>query len=128
MEVVTRVATVEPPARRYPIRHSIDSSLSEEADVDEPTTDRTLSDDDIETISPPLGSASTERPQDADGTDTRDGKDGDATDMRDGDSRDQDTQDSQDTDSKDMKDADGTDTRDTDGTDSRDTDGTDQRS
>src|SRR5918994_2083613 len=85
--------------RRCPIRHSIDASLNKEADVDEPTTDRTLSDDDIETISPPVGSASTERPQDADGTDTHD-----------------------------MKDADGTDTRDTDGTDSRDTDGTDQPS
>src|SRR5919201_817950 len=116
-EVVPAPRPWNQPARRCPIRHSIDASLSEEADVDEPTTDRTLSDDDIETISPPVGSASTERPQDADGTD-----------MRDGNARDQDARDSQDTDSKDMKDADGTDTRDTDGTDSRDTDGTDQRS
>ena len=54
--------------------------------MDEPTTDRTLSDDDIETISPPVGSASTERPQDADGTDTRDT---DGTDSRDADGTDQ---------------------------------------
>jgi hypothetical protein len=77
--------------------------------VDETTTGpRTLSDDDIETIAPSVGSAETERPKDADGTDTQDadGKDGDA---KDGDAKDGDA--------KDTKDADGTDTRDQDGTD-----------
>jgi hypothetical protein len=95
---------------------------SEEATVDESITEqRTLSDDDIQTISPPVGSAQTERPQDTDGKDTRDadGKDGDATDMRDGDAKDSDAQDSQDQDAQDMKDADGTDAQDSDGTDAR---------
>jgi hypothetical protein len=72
------------------------------------TTTRSLSDEDIETVTP--GSASTveERPRDEDGTDSQDadGTDGDAQDGKDGDSRDSDSQD-----------ADGTDTRDSDGTD-----------
>jgi hypothetical protein len=59
--------------------------------VDETTTP-SLSDSDIETIAPGVGSAETPKPQDADGTDTQDadGKDGDATDMTDGDSSDAD--------------------------------------
>jgi hypothetical protein len=76
--------------------------------MDEATT-RSLSDEDIETVTP--GSASTveERPRDEDGTDSKDadGTDGDAEDQQDGDS---------------------TDSQDADGTDSKDTDGTDQAS
>jgi hypothetical protein len=75
--------------------------------MDEATT-RSLSDEDIETVTP--GSASTveERPRDEDGTDSQDadGTDGDAQDQQDGDSSDADSQD-----------ADGTDSKDTDGTD-----------
>jgi hypothetical protein len=76
--------------------------------MDEATT-RSLTDEDIETVTP--GSASTveERPRDEDGTDSKDadGTDGDAEDQQDGDS---------------------TDSQDADGTDSKDTDGTDQAS
>jgi hypothetical protein len=38
----------------------------------EETTTRTLSDDDITTIAPSVGSAETPKPQDADGTDSGD--------------------------------------------------------
>jgi hypothetical protein len=76
--------------------------------MDEATT-RSLTDEDIETVTP--GSASTveERPRDEDGTDSKDadGTDGDAEDQQDGDS---------------------TDSQDADGTDSKDTDGADQAS
>jgi hypothetical protein len=81
----------------------------EEARMD-PTDDaKTLSDEDITTISGSAGSSETERPpQDADGTDTQDADDQDTTDTKD--------------------DQDSTDTRDQDGTDSQDTDSTDKPS
>jgi len=81
--------------------------------VDETTTP-SLSDADIETIAPGVGSAETPKPEDADGTDTQDadGRDGDATDMQDGDSGDADSSDADGTDAQDSgsSDADGTDT------------------
>jgi hypothetical protein len=67
------------------------------------TDERTLSDDDIRTVT--TGSSTMvaeERPGDTDGTDT------------------------QDTDGTDTKDTDGTDSQDQDGKDSKDADGTDQ--
>jgi hypothetical protein len=72
----------------------------------DPTDDaKTLSDEDITTISGGTGSAETERPpQDADGTDTQDSDDMDSTDSDDKDSTDsddKDSTDSQDTDSTD---------------------------
>jgi hypothetical protein len=64
------------------------------------TTTRSLSDEDIETVTP--GSASTveERPRDEDGTDSKDadGTDGDAQDGKNGDSSDSDSQDADGTD------------------------------
>ena len=83
--------------------------------MDEATTgDRTLSDEDILTVSPGC-SAETERPR-KDDTDSQDadGRDGDATDQQDGDAKDQ-------------QDADGTDTQDSDTTDSKDSDGPTRR-
>ena len=79
--------------------------------MDEATTgDRTLSDEDILTVSPAAGGAETERPK-KDDTDSQDadGRDGDATDQQDGDAKDQ-------------HDADGTDKHDS------DTNGTDAAS
>ena len=82
--------------------------------MDEATTgDRTLSDEDILTVSPAASAAETEQPK-KDDTDSQDadGRDGDATDQQDGDAKDQ-------------HDADGTDKHDSDTTDSKDSDGTD---
>jgi hypothetical protein len=74
--------------------------------MDEATTgDRTLTDEDILTVSPSASTTESERPMpDQDGTDT------------------------QDQDGTDTQDQDGTDSQDTDGTDSQDTDGTDAAS
>jgi hypothetical protein len=92
---------------------------AEEAHHMDETTTPSLSDSDIETIAPAVGSSETPRPQDADGTDTQEGDatDGDTTDGTDG------------TDG-DAEDADGTDGDSTDGTDadSSDADGTDAAS
>ena len=76
--------------------------------MDDPTSDaKTLSDEDISTISASAGSSETERPpQDADGTDTQDADDQDTTDKKD----DQDSSDSDDKDSTDSDDSDSTDT------------------
>ncbi len=76
--------------------------------------DRTLTDEDIKTVMPGTGIATTAQMKDTDGTDTPmgDGTDGDSTDSTDGDARD----------------ADGTDTQDQDGTDTKDMDGTDSAS
>jgi hypothetical protein len=74
--------------------------------MDETTTgDRTLTDEDILTVTPGASTEVPERPMpDEDGTDT------------------------QDQDGTDTQDQDGTDSQDTDGTDSQDTDGTDAAS
>jgi hypothetical protein len=85
--------------------------------MDEATTGhRTLSDDDILTVSPAASAAKPERPR-KDDTDSQYayGRDGDATDQQDGDAKDQ-------------QDADGTDKQDSDTTDSKDSDGTDAAS
>jgi hypothetical protein len=84
--------------------------------MDESTGHRTLSDEDILTVTPTVSSAETERPR-KDDTDSQDadGRDGDATDQQDGDAKDQ-------------QDADGTDQQDSDTTDSKDSDGTDAAS
>jgi hypothetical protein len=87
-------------------------------DDDITTGGRTLSDEDILTVSPAGSTAETERPgPDTDDTDTKDsdGRDGDAKDQQDGDAGDQ-------------QDADGTDTQDSDTTDAKDSDGTDSAS
>jgi hypothetical protein len=86
---------------------------AEEAQPMDETTTPSLSDSDIETIAPAVGSAETPRPQDADGTDTQEGDttDGDTTDGTDGDAEDADGTDgdSTDTTDADSSDADGTD-------------------
>jgi hypothetical protein len=79
--------------------------------MDEATTgDRTLSDEDILTVTPSasVGEAETPRKDDTDSQDA-DGRDGDATDQQDGDAKDADGTDTQDSDTKDSKDSDGTD-------------------
>lgn len=79
-------------------------------DDDTTTGGRTLSDEDILTVSPAASAAETERPR-KDDTDSQDadGRDGDATDQQDGDAKDADGTDTQDSDTKDSKDSDGTD-------------------
>jgi hypothetical protein len=66
------------------------------------TDERTLSDDDMRTVTTGSSTMAAERPGDTDGTDT------------------------QDTDGTDTKDTDSTDSQDQDGVDSKDADGTDQ--